>query len=168
MSEAGFTLTEVVIAVGVLGILIAVAAPNFAELARNMGLSSTQARLFADLQRARGESVKRNGRVLVCVANTGATACGTATNWANGWLVCADFDADGVCDASTTENENPFKIEPAPSNQITITAPAASVRFNADGSQGTGAAVSFSMIGTWAGATAKTASIAGSGHITKN
>lgn len=167
-STAGFTIIELLIAVAVLGVLAAIAAPSFTDLSNSMRLSSTQSRLFGDLQLARGESVKRNARVLVCVRDSAGTGCGTGTSWANGWLVCADFNADGACDASTADNPNPVRSEAAIPATLTLTAPAAVARFNPDGSQGAGASVSFSITGTWPGAATKTVTIAGSGNITKN
>lgn len=166
--QTGVTMIELMIVVAIAGILAAIAAPSLSSLINSTRLNSTMTQLTSDLNRARGEAIKRNQRVLVCVRNTDA-ACGAGTNWQNGWLVCYDENQDGACDATSATNPNPIVVHPAINSNLTLTGSAAFVRFNASGTQGASGApaATLTLNGTWAGATAVTANIAATGNISK-
>jgi type IV fimbrial biogenesis protein FimT len=120
------------------------------------------------LNHARSEAIKRNTRVLMCVRNLAGTGCGTGTNWQNGWVVCTDADGNDVCDDSTASNPNPVIVRPALDAALTLAGSAASVRFNANSSQGGGSTTAtLSLGGTWSGATSRVVSVAGTGYISK-
>lgn len=153
----GFTLVELMIVLAVMGIMLAIALPGFTDFTNNSRRSSAISLLVGDLNQARGESIKRNRRALVCVRNTGGTACGTGTDWQNGWLVCADEDSDNDCDTADI-----IATRPALDSRLTLTGTAAVMRFNADG---TGVAGTLTLNGTWAGATARVISIAATGRV---
>lgn len=83
---AGFTLIELIIAVAILAILVAVAAPTFTEIGlRNRSTGAINA-LVGDLALARSEAVKR-ARTAYVSANG---------NWNDGWQVWVDENGDGV------------------------------------------------------------------------
>src|SRR5436190_23104803 len=90
----GFTAVEILMALAVLGILAALAAPSFRDFANEQRLSSAVGGLAADLQFARTEAIKRNARVLMCARTPGATSCAGTATWQNGWVVCYDADGD--------------------------------------------------------------------------
>lgn len=162
--QAGVTMVELMIVVAIAAILATIAAPSFSDFINNTRLTSIMTQLTGDLNRARSEAIKRNSWVMVCARSTN-TACGT--NWGNGWLVCQDSEPDGACDAGTTASPNPITVHPALNSTLTLTGSAASIRFNPSGTQGTGGAATLTLNGTWAGAQAKTASIAATGHISR-
>lgn len=164
--QTGLTLIELLVVLTIAGVLAAVAAPSFSSLINSMRQTSTMTQLTGDLNRARGEAIKRNQRVLLCVRDSD-TACGAGTNWQNGWLVCYDENQDGACDASTATNPNPIVVHPALHSTLTLTGNAAFVRFNPSGTQGTGAAATLALAGTWSGAITSTASVAATGNISK-
>ena len=132
----GVSLIELLVTIGIIAVLAALAAPSFSAFLDSTRLASATNLLIADLNRARSEAIKRNRRVLVCVSNATGTDCATTTAWAAGWLVCADADNNGACDASTSADPNPLSVRPAISGTLVIstTTAAASVRFNPDGS----------------------------------
>ena len=70
---AGFTLTELMIAVAVLGVLTAIAVPNFRQLLRNYEVRGAAESVAIGLQKARGEAVARNTSVQFVL--------GTGTSW---------------------------------------------------------------------------------------
>ena len=57
--SAGFTITELLIAVAVLGVLMMLAVPNFRELLRNSEVRGAAEALAAGLSRARAEAVSQ-------------------------------------------------------------------------------------------------------------
>lgn len=85
----GFSLVELMVVVAVSAILIAVAAPNLADMATSAKLNSQSDRWRASAQLARSEAIKRNRPVTVC-ASTDGSACATAGGaqvWSSGWVV---------------------------------------------------------------------------------
>lgn len=68
--ESGFTLTELMIVVSILGILAAVSVPSMFASLPNRHLKSAARDVYATLQSARLLAVKRNSRVRVYLNNT--------------------------------------------------------------------------------------------------
>ena len=82
--QNGFSLSELVIAVAVLGIVLAIAAPSFSGAMQNARMASSYNDMVGALQLARSEAVKRNAPVAVC-ARASDTTCGL--DWNNGCLL---------------------------------------------------------------------------------
>lgn len=79
-AQRGFTLTEIMIAVAILGILTAIALPSFRQYIANQRIKSVSFDLVATLSLARSEAVKRNATVDINPASGG---------WVNGWTITA-------------------------------------------------------------------------------
>jgi type IV fimbrial biogenesis protein FimT len=75
--QGGFTLAELMVAVGILAILTAVATPSMRDIIDVQRARSGSSDLFTSLMRARSEAVKRNAEVTVTPTDSG--------NWALGW-----------------------------------------------------------------------------------
>jgi type IV fimbrial biogenesis protein FimT len=94
--QRGFNLLELMAAVAVLGVLLAVGVPSFTQMLRNNNVVANTNELVVALSTARSEAVRRGLPVAVC-ARSGPTsdACrtGTANNWGDGWLVFTDAAA---------------------------------------------------------------------------
>lgn len=91
----GFTITELMITVTVLGILSAFALPSLTNFVRDQRVKTATSDVYASVIYARSEAIKRNENVALCASTTG-TSCSSSTNWATGWVVFVDADGDGL------------------------------------------------------------------------
>jgi len=111
----GFTLIELMITIGILGVLAAVAIPNFRELAANNRQMAAANILIASFNQARNEAVGRSRNVEI-KANSG--------DWMNGWKATA-ISTTQVADNGTSTvipAELLFQHEALPSQlRVTVT-----------------------------------------------
>lgn len=82
--QPGFTITELLIVVTVVGILASLAAPSFSELIKNQRIKSMASDLNASLTLARSEAVKRNREVTLSPVGS----------WQGGWQIADPDFAD--------------------------------------------------------------------------
>jgi type IV fimbrial biogenesis protein FimT len=144
--SSGFTLVELLVVIVLMTILLAIALPSFSDMVISSRFTSTAMQLKADLNQARSESIKRNVRVLLCARNTAGDDCVVASDWGGGWLVCADADKDGKCDAATADLPNPLLVRGPLKTPLTlVSGNTAGVPFNPNGTQSAGAAVDLTL-----------------------
>jgi type IV fimbrial biogenesis protein FimT len=101
-ASGGFTLTELLVAITILAVLIALAAPSFVEAIRNRRLDSQIGQLVYSLNVTRSEAVKRNSPTTICKSANGS-ACATSGEWQQGWIVFVDANGNQVFDGSPEE-----------------------------------------------------------------
>ena len=95
--QAGFTLFELLIVVGIAAILAAIGLPAMRQFVQNYQASNAASGLVTSLNYARSEAIKEDqpsaggAGVQIC-ASSGAVACDT-TNWATGWIVLSPAGA---------------------------------------------------------------------------
>jgi type IV fimbrial biogenesis protein FimT len=94
MRQYGFTLPDAVIACALIGILAALAAPAFQEVAMN-GRRTTQVNaLLRALHLARSSAIRRAVPVAVCKSMDGTQCAAPAASWSDGYVVFANEDRD--------------------------------------------------------------------------
>jgi type IV fimbrial biogenesis protein FimT len=84
-TSGGFTLIEMMIAITVMAVLIAVAVPSYQDATLGSQLRATANELFGSITLARSEAIKRNAVVTLCASAGGETCDGGA--WEEGWIV---------------------------------------------------------------------------------
>jgi len=133
----GFTLIELMIVVGIVGVLAIFALPAMRDLVVANRMKSLSLDIYSSLALARSEAIKRNSSNVSMVAATGG--------WQNGWTVCVDANADGACGTG----EVVVTAYDAIDASISLTGPTgpALVTFNRDGRLGS-AAATFKIIYT--------------------
>ena len=104
----GFTLIEVMIAVAIIGITMAVAVPSLEEAMNEQKLTTQTNDLVASLNLARSTAIKRRQTVVIA----------KKTHWKDGWDIFVDIDDDKTKD----DADILIKSYPAlPSGSVTIT-----------------------------------------------
>lgn len=92
----GFTLTELLVTVVIVGILAGIGVPAMRQFISDQRLGSSTNEFIADLKLARSEAIRRGTTISIC-KTTDATAatpsCDTAnigSAWTTGWIVFVD------------------------------------------------------------------------------
>lgn len=96
-SRRGFSLVEMMTAVAIAAIMLAIAVPNMGMFVRSSRVNASQAELVSALMLARNEAAKRGVRVGVA-----ASAPAVGAEFSNGWTVWVDDNNDSVVDAGET------------------------------------------------------------------
>jgi type IV fimbrial biogenesis protein FimT len=82
---AGFTLTEVLTAVAIVGVLASLMGPSFKDLVASQRARAGATELYLALAKARSEAIKRN---------TNVTLSKKGANWQDGWQIVNPSDAN--------------------------------------------------------------------------
>lgn len=75
----GFTLVELLVAVSIAGVLLAIAAPAFTTMTANQRIRSAATEIYIALTKARNEALKLNTSITL--------QANTAGQWQNGWYI---------------------------------------------------------------------------------
>lgn len=84
---SGFTLTELLVAIGIAAILVALAAPSFSDLIVSKRGQAVASELYFALLKARSEAVSRNANVTLSPKTAG---------WQSGWQILDPANAANV------------------------------------------------------------------------
>jgi type IV fimbrial biogenesis protein FimT len=107
--QRGFTIVELMIAVVLLAILLAIGGPSFATWMQNLQIRNASEAMQNGLQLARAEAVRRNSQVRFQLVDSLTAACALATTGSN-WIVSMD-SAVGDC-ASTNMADAAAPVAP--------------------------------------------------------
>ena len=111
--DAGFTMTELIVVMIIIGILAAIGAPTFKYVTASNRIASEINGLLGDMQFARSEAVKEGQTVTVCASSNSTSSTPTCTGggggaWQNGWIVFLDANGNQQVDAG----EAVLRIQP--------------------------------------------------------
>ena len=112
-SNAGFSLTELLVTISVVAVLTAMTVPNFSSMLADREARSITYELMSAIRFARSEAVKRNSVVFVSAYGDG---------WSSGWMVT---DSDGT--------EIRSWMFPTPAINVTESAGLSDLSFNGAG-----------------------------------
>jgi type IV fimbrial biogenesis protein FimT len=80
------------IIMGIIGLTMAIAAPNLVTMISNNRISGSANDFVAALQLAKAEAASRVNPVTICPKNNAGDDCGG--DWNKGWIVFSDTDGD--------------------------------------------------------------------------
>ena len=132
--QHGFNLLEMMAALAILSILLALGVPSFTQTVRTNRVVADTNELVVALSAARSEAVKRGLPTAVCARSAPTSdicRTGTDNDWGSGWLVFADpAGAAGVIDVG---DEILQRFDAAPPGITVLTNNRPAVRFAATG-----------------------------------
>ena len=94
-NSQGFTLSELMIAIAILGVTTAAAAPGMSNMLKSNRLSSAANDFIAAMQLAKSHSIAQIVPVSICAKNPANDTCANG-GWENGWIVFSDVNNDGT------------------------------------------------------------------------
>lgn len=97
-SQNGFSLTELLIVLAIMGSLLVAGAPTLSSLLDHVKTANAEVLLASNLQHARNAAITHNRRTLVCPSDNGQR-CRAGGDWQHGWIIAQDADHDGQPDA---------------------------------------------------------------------
>ena len=131
--NSGYSLIELLVALVVLGILMAVGVPQVGIFFKGNRMVANANELLAGLHLARSEAIKRNTRVSICKstnADDASPTCATgAEGWDEGWFVFVEGrDAGNATGEYTSSDGAVLKINTgAEGDEVTITTSVAGI-----------------------------------------
>lgn len=129
-TQRGFTSIELMVTVGIVALLAALAGPAFTLLIETWRVRSAQEALHSTLRFAQSEAIKRGGQIAIQKIPNNTNGCSSATgnrDWDCGWFICQDVNNNGTCNASEPVLQ---RIEIPPKVQVTRTGGNASIKLN--------------------------------------
>lgn len=96
------TLIELMTALGVLAILVAISVPSYRNYTLRSRVTTTTNDLVTALNLARSEALRASAIAVVCAAtdpDAATPACSNDTDWTTGWIVFVDANEDGAVSA---------------------------------------------------------------------
>lgn len=117
LSQAGFSIVELIVTLVIAAVLIGLAAPNMSIFLRNSARTTLLNDFIAGVQYARSQAVTRNQRVTLCPVDIAAfdsanpaNGCQNSNSYELGWVVFID---NGAVDRQIDAGEQILRVFPA-------------------------------------------------------
>ncbi|MDP3529845.1 MAG: GspH/FimT family pseudopilin [Methylicorpusculum sp.] len=117
--SAGFTLLELMLVIGIAGVILTMGIPSFMDSVKSNRLTTRTNELVTAFNFARSESIKRGVRITVCKSTNGSSCLTTGSNWTAGWIVFTDQNNNAAYDSAS---ETLLRVEANPASNITMNA----------------------------------------------
>lgn len=89
-------MVELMVTVGIIAVVSAVAVPSFTNIIHSNRLADYSNSFVASAQLARGEAIKTNATVSMCASSNGSSCDGSTVGaWRSGWIVFRDTNGNG-------------------------------------------------------------------------
>jgi type IV fimbrial biogenesis protein FimT len=141
--QRGLNLVEVMIAITVIGMLVALAAPSFSEWLQNQQIRAAAEATLNGLQVARSEAVRRNAQVRFQFVSDLTSSCSLTTSALN-WVVSLG-DPSGKCNVTVDATPAGPVIQ---SRAAAATSPNVQVAITPPGGAPPSTAVTFTPLGS--------------------
>jgi type IV fimbrial biogenesis protein FimT len=140
--QAGMTLVELIVALAVAIVLMAIGIPAFQNLQATNRAAAQVNTLVTALNLARAEAVGRGTPVTICAkANDADCNTAAAASWRSGWLVVTDSDGSG----DVNGNDEVIRAFASLPDNAVIDSSARFARFNTRGEHADGSTVQFRL-----------------------
>jgi type IV fimbrial biogenesis protein FimT len=113
------TLIELMTALAVLGVLVAISVPSFRTYTVRSRVTAASNDLVSALNLARSEALRSSTNTVACASDNpddAAPACSEDTDWTTGWIVFVDTNRDG----DVTAGERVVQTWPALHAQLSL------------------------------------------------
>ena len=120
--QSGFTLYELMIALAIVGMVLAFGVPNLRQYTMNSRMTTAANDLHSALHLARSEAPRAKTNITVCASSNATAAdatCSGKNNWSDGFIVFEDTDGDAERDTGV-DPEPVLRAHPALPDGITI------------------------------------------------
>ncbi len=151
----GFTLVELMIGLVILAFLLMMGVPAFTTMIQNSKLRSTAETLYAGLQSARAEAVKRNAAVQFIMTDdagdSSSTQTATASTTGRNWLIRVQDPATLIYTFVEAKNSAEGSGQSS-TPSVSVSGTVSSVTFNGFGGTTLGSAATFTVTNPTGGA----------------
>jgi type IV fimbrial biogenesis protein FimT len=100
-AQAGFTLLELMVVLGIAGVLFAIGVPSMTDFIRNSRITGAANDVMAALHFTRSEAIKRRMPVTLCTSTSAVTSANptcAASAFLTGWIAFVDTNQSGQRD----------------------------------------------------------------------
>ncbi|MDR3419099.1 MAG: GspH/FimT family pseudopilin [Nevskia sp.] len=119
--HSGYTLIELIVAIAIAALLIAIAVPSFLTTVRNNRGVADANGMLAVLTLARSEAIRRDNYVSICVSTTSTpNYCASSGTWDQGYLMFVDSSACASPPSSAVSSTQLIRTEAPLSEGSTI------------------------------------------------